>query len=451
MRILVVDDEPEVCDALVGFLADEGHKAHAVHTGEEGLRSARESVYDVVFLDVRLPGMGGLEVLQRLRQDVPGTDVVMISGQADVGTAVKATKLGAYDFLEKPLQPERLALLLQHLDERRRMQREVDGLRDVAELEGRLVGSSAAMQRLREQIARAAPSDGRVLIFGENGTGKELVARQIHLQSTRKNGPFVKLNCAAVPVTLVESELFGHVKGAFTGAVHSKKGLLEQADGGTLFLDEVGDMALETQAKLLRVLQEDEFLPVGGVKPRRFDARILAATNKDLEAEMEAGRFRQDLYYRLNVIPLRVPPLRERKEDIPELVHHFRLLFEKRTGRRAASFSPEALQAMSGYDWPGNVRELRNFVERLLIMVPGEEIGVETVVYALGSADAAVAESGGDHRPLRQRLREFEKQVLAEEFRRAQGNIAEMARRLGVDRANLSRRLRQYGIKRGPV
>ena len=451
MRILVVDDEPEVCDALVGFLADEGHEAHAVHTGEEGLRSARESVYDVVFLDVRLPGMGGLEVLQRLRQDVPGTDVVMISGQADVGTAVKATKLGAYDFLEKPLQPERLALLLQHLDERRRMQREVDALRDVAELEGRLVGSSAAMQRLREQIARAAPSDGRVLIFGENGTGKELVARQIHLQSTRKNGPFVKLNCAAVPVTLVESELFGHVKGAFTGAVHSKKGLLEQADGGTLFLDEVGDMALETQAKLLRVLQEDEFLPVGGVKPRRFDARILAATNKDLEAEMEAGRFRQDLYYRLNVIPLRVPPLRERKEDIPELVHHFRLLFEKRTGRRAASFSPEALQAMSGYDWPGNVRELRNFVERLLIMVPGEEIGVETVVYALGSADAAVAESGGDHRPLRQRLREFEKQVLAEEFRRAQGNIAEMARRLGVDRANLSRRLRQYGIKRGPV
>ena len=451
MRILVVDDEPEVCDALVGFLADEGHEAHAVHTGEEGLRFARESVYDVVFLDVRLPGMGGLEVLQRLRQDVPGTDVVMISGQADVGTAVKATKLGAYDFLEKPLQPERLALLLQHLDERRRMQREVDGLRDVAELEGRLVGSSAAMQRLREQIARAAPSDGRVLIFGENGTGKELVARQIHLQSTRKNWPFVKLNCAAVPVTLVESELFGHVKGAFTGAVHSKKGLLEQADGGTLFLDEVGDMALETQAKLLRVLQEDEFLPVGGVKPRRFDARILAATNKDLEAEMEAGRFRQDLYYRLNVIPLRVPPLRERKEDIPELVHHFRLLFEKRTGRRAASFSPEALQAMSGYDWPGNVRELRNFVERLLIMVPGEEIGVETVVYALGSADAAVAESGGDHRPLRQRLREFEKQVLAEEFRRAQGNIAEMARRLGVDRANLSRRLRQYGIKRGPV
>ncbi len=447
MRILVIDDEPDVCDALVGFLRDEGHEAYAVHSGEEGLRHATESVCDVVFLDVRLPGMDGLQVLQQLRQNVPGTDVVMISGQADVSTAVKATKLGAYDFLEKPLQPERLALLLKHLDERRRMQREVDALRDVAEFEGHLVGSSPAMQRLREQIARAAPSDGRVLIFGENGTGKELVARQIHLQSARRNGPFVKLNCAAVPVTLVESELFGHVKGAFTGAVHSKKGLLEEADGGTLLLDEIGDMAPETQAKLLRVLQEDEFLPVGGVKPRRFDARILAATNKDLEAEMETGRFRRDLYYRLNVIPLRVPALRERKEDIPELVHHFRLLFEKRTGRKAAVFSPEALEAMADYHWPGNVRELRNFVERLLIMVEGDEIGVEHVVYGLRSADSKTHGEEEGSLPLRERVRLFERRVLAEEFRRTSGNIAEMARRLGVDRANLSKRLRQFGIK----
>ncbi len=447
----MVDDEPEVCEALVDFLTDEGHEAHAVHTGEEGLRQATESVCDVVFLDVRLPGVDGLQVLRQLRQDVPGTDVVMISGQADVATAVKATKLGAYDFLEKPLQPERLALLLEHLDERRRMQREVDALRDVAELEGRLVGSSPAMQRLREQIARAAPSDGRVLIFGENGTGKELVARQIHLQSERRNGPFVKLNCAAVPVTLVESELFGHVKGAFTGAVHSKKGLLEQADGGTLLLDEIGDMALETQAKLLRVLQEDEFLPVGGVKPRRFDARILAATNKDLEAEMEAGRFRRDLYYRLNVIPLRVPALRERKEDIPELVRHFRVIFEKRTGRRAAPFSPEALEVMAEYHWPGNVRELRNFVERLLIMVAEDEIGVEHVAHALRSADSRILENPGEKLPLRERVREFERRLLAEEFRRANGNIAEMARRLGVDRANLSRRLREFGIKGNAV
>ena len=323
MHILIIDDEKNICYSLSGFMNDMGHNTKTCMDGITGLQTALKEHFDLIFLDVMLPGKNGLEVLEQLRKTKPNQQVVMISGDADLQTAVRATKLGAYNFLEKPLNPDKVILEVKNIDRHQKMVREVVDLKKMVEYEYTMVGNSPALEKVRDEIKRAAPSDGRIMIYGENGTGKELVAREIHLQSKRKNGPFIKVNCAAIPKDLIESELFGHEKGAFTGAVKIKRGMFQEADGGTLLLDEVGDLSLESQAKLLRVLQENEFMRVGGTTPIQFNTRIISATNKDLPEEINKGCFREDLYFRLTVIPITAPSLKERKEDIPVLAKHF--------------------------------------------------------------------------------------------------------------------------------
>src|SRR5687767_9779931 len=362
-RILIIDDEPAIRATLASILEDEGHKATMCESGEEGLAQFAREEYDLVLLDLWLPGIDGLAVLERLR-GAGGTPVIVISGHGSIDSAVRATRLGAYDFLEKPLSLERVLLTVNHAINDRRLREQVRDLRRHLALEEILIGESEAMKRLDQQIRSAAPSPSRVLITGENGSGKEIVARTLHRLSLRAEQPFVDVNCAAIPEELIESELFGHRKGAFTGAIDDRKGKFELADGGTLFLDEVGDMSLKTQAKVLRVLQEQTFQRVGGQQTIKVDVRVLAATNKDLEAEIAAGNFRSDLYYRLNVIPIAVPPLRARGNDIVLLAEHFLLRFAAETGQRAKKLSSGAASRLKSYHWPGNVRELRNVIER---------------------------------------------------------------------------------------
>src|SRR5262245_34210590 len=369
--ILIVDDEPGVRSALGGVLRDEGYDVDAVDSGEACLERLSRQPYDMVVLDIWLPGMDGLQTLARMRERQVDTQVVIISGHGNIESAVRAIKMGAFDFVEKPLSLEKTVLVVGNAVRQRRLEAENRALRARVDRQRTVVGESYAMRQLREQVEMAAPTNGRVLIYGENGTGKELVARTIHGLSRRRNGPFVEVNCAAIPEELIESELFGHVRGAFTGAVADRRGKFEVADGGTIFLDEIGDMSLKTQAKVLRVLQEQTMEPVGGTNRIRVDARVLAATNKDLQAEIRAGRFREDLYFRLNVIPIFVPPLRDRQEDIPLLADHFMAVLAREYGRRPKTFESDALIALPQYPWPGNVRELRSLSERLRIMVPG--------------------------------------------------------------------------------
>src|SRR5215203_2807850 len=365
--ILVVDDEPGVRSALGGVLRDEGYSVDAVDSGEACLERAVRGSYDVIVLDVWLPGIDGLVTLQRLRERQVDAQVVLISGHGNVESAVRAIKLGAFDFVEKPLSLEKTVLVVRNALRQRRLEAENQALRARVDRTQTMVGDSYAMRQLREQVAMAAPTNGRVLIYGENGTGKELVARTVHALSRRRNNAWVEVNCAAIPEELIESELFGHVRGAFTGAVADRRGKFEVADGGTIFLDEIGDMSLKTQAKVLRVLQEQTMEAVGGTARIRVDARVLAATNKDLQAEIRAGRFREDLYFRLNVVPMFVPPLREREEDIPLLADHFMAMLAREYGRRVKKFEPGAMVALQQCPWPGNVRELRNVIERLMI------------------------------------------------------------------------------------
>src|ERR687892_514082 len=372
--VLIVDDEAGVRSALSGVLRDEGYVVDAVESGEACLDRVARAPYDVIVLDIWLPGLDGLATLERLRQRHVASPVVMISGHGNVESAVRAIKMGAFDFVEKPLSLEKAVLVVRNALRQRHLEAENLALRARVDAQHTMVGESFAMMTLREQVAVAAPTNGRVLIFGENGTGKELVARNIHALSRRRTGPFVEVNCAAIPEELIESELFGHVRGAFTGAVADRRGKFEAAHGGTIFLDEIGDMSLKTQAKVLRVLQEQAMEAVGGSTRIRVDARVLAATNKDLPAEIRAGRFREDLYFRLNVVPIFVPPLRDRQEDIPLLADHFMAMLAREYGRRAKAFEADALIALPQYSWPGNVRELRNLVERLMIMVPGDRI-----------------------------------------------------------------------------
>src|SRR6187402_3394274 len=372
--ILIVDDEPGVRSALGGVLRDEGYTVDAVDSGEACLDRLSRSPYDVVVLDVWLPKMDGLATLARMRERECDAEVVIISGHGSVEAAVRAIKMGAFDFVEKPLSLDKTVLVVRNALRQRRLQAENRALRAKVDAGLTMVGDSRAMARLRDQMALAGPSNGRVLIFGENGSGKELVARGIHAMSGRRNGPFIEVNCAAIPEDLIESELFGHVRGAFTGAVADRRGKFELAHGGTIFLDESGDMTLKTQAKVLRVLQEQVMEPVGGSTRIRVDARVLAATNKDLPVEIRAGRFREDLYFRLNVIPIFVPALRDRQEDIPLLADHFMAEFAREYGRRIKHFDSGARIALQQYPWPGNVRELRNVIERLMIMVFGDTI-----------------------------------------------------------------------------
>ena len=448
--ILVVDDEAGVRGSLAGILGDEGYAVHAVETGEAALAALAARRFDLVLLDVWLPGRDGLEVLGRIRETDAELPVVVISGHGTIETAVKAVRLGAQDFVEKPLSLEKTLLAVKNALQRRRLESEVRVLKQRLDERYVMVGESPALRRLRAEIEQAAPSNGRALIFGENGTGKELVARAIHAGSLRASGPFVEVNCAAIPEELIESELFGHVKGAFTGALAARKGKFELADGGTLFLDEIADMSLKTQAKVLRALQEQRIEPVGGAGSVEVDVRVIAATNKDLEEEIREGRFREDLFFRLNVIPFRVPPLRERREDVPLLARHFMELLSAEHGRRPRSIAPEALAALAQLPWPGNVRELRNIIERLVIMTPGDTIERRhlpaSLLEALPAEAAAAEDAGPGGGSLVEAREAFERRYILEKYRECGGNMSRTAEALGVERSNLYRKMKAYGL-----
>ncbi|MEO7271471.1 MAG: sigma-54 dependent transcriptional regulator [Vicinamibacterales bacterium] len=444
-HILIVDDEAGVRSALSGVLRDEGYEVEAVDSGEACLDRVSRAPYDAIVLDIWLPGMDGLVTLARLRERRVDAPVVMISGHGNIESAVRAIKLGAFDFVEKPLSLEKTVLVVGNAVRQRRLEAENKALRAQSDRRLTMIGESPVMTQLREQVAMAAPTNGRVLIYGENGTGKELVARSIHAMSRRRAGPFVEVNCAAIPEELIESELFGHVKGSFTGATADRRGKFELADGGTLFLDEIGDMSLKTQAKVLRALQEQVVEPVGGTAGMRVDVRVLAATNKDLTTEIRGARFREDLYFRLNVIPISVPPLRERPRDIPLLAQHFMSELAVEYGRRPKRFDAGAATGLQSYRWPGNVRELRNVIERLMIMTPGDTITASDLSFfepALVPPDVATGAplSLHDAREL------FERDYILRTLSAQQGNISRTADALGVERSNLYRKMRAFGI-----
>jgi two-component system nitrogen regulation response regulator NtrX len=445
--ILIVDDEPGVRTALGGVLRDEGYSVEAVASGEECLERVTRGSVDLILLDVWLPGLDGLATFARLRERQVDAQVVLISGHGNIESAVRAIKMGAFDFVEKPLSLDKTVLVVANALRQRRLEAENRALRARVDRFQTMVGESYAMNQLREQVVTAAPTNGRVLIYGENGTGKELVARTIHALSRRKSAQFVEINCAAIPEELIESELFGHVRGAFTGAVENRRGKFEVADGGTIFLDEIGDMSLKTQAKVLRVLQEQTMEAVGGTNRIRVDARVLAATNKDLQAEIKAGHFRDDLYFRLNVIPIFVPPLRDRQEDIPQLADHFMAEFAREYGRRPKRLDDAAVGVLQQYAWPGNVRELRNVIERLMIMVPGEAISAADLGF-LNVAPASRAETVemASRQTLHEARDSFERDLILRTLAEQQGNMSRTAEVLGVERSNLYRKMRTFGI-----
>jgi len=444
--VLIVDDEAGVRSALGGVLRDEGYAVEAVDSGEACLDRVTRAPFDVIILDIWLPGMDGLATLARLRERRVDAPVVMISGHGNIESAFRAIKMGAFDFVEKPLSLDKTVLVVGNAVRQRRLEAENRALRATVDRRLTMVGESYVMTQLREQVAMAAPTNGRVLIFGENGTGKELVARSIHHLSRRRAGPFVEVNCAAIPEELIESELFGHVKGAFTGAVADRRGKFETSDGGTLFLDEIGDMSLKTQAKVLRALQEQVVEPVGGTGLVKVDVRILAATNKDLPSEIRAGRFREDLYFRLNVIPIFVPPLRDREADIPLLAAHFMAELAREYGRRSKRLDAAAAAGLRSYRWPGNVRELRNVVERLMIMVPGETITLGDLVFLDPSAVSVLDPPELPALSLHAARDRFEREYILRALAAQQGNMSRTAEALGVERSNLYRKMRAFGI-----
>ena len=440
-RILIVDDEPGIRKSLKGVFEDEGFTTETVSSGEACLKKVGENSYDLVLLDVWLPGIDGLETLRRLRETSPRTHVIMISGHATIATAVTATKLGAYDFVEKPLSLEHTLLTARNALSHRRLEQTNNLLRHELEDRFNIVGESIPVKALRKQIAIVAPTNSRVLIYGESGTGKELVSRNIHFTSTRVNAPFVEVNCAAIPEELIESELFGHTKGSFTGATDAKKGKFELADGGTLFLDEVGDMSLKTQAKVLRAVEEQSFQPIGAPAAVSVDVRVIAATNKNLQSEIAAGRFREDLFYRLNVIPFVVPPLRDRREDIPVLARYFVRVFSAEHGRGPKEFTSEALDTLVDYSWPGNVRELRNEIERLIIMVQDGIIQAADLSLPNGS----VTSRGST---LYEARAQYEREFILSKLKENNWNISQTARLLGLERSYLYRKMKAYGIEK---
>ncbi|BFU91177.1 MAG: Nitrogen assimilation regulatory protein NtrX [Nitrospira sp.] len=457
--ILVVDDEEAIRTSLRSILEDEGYDVSTAANGLEALKIYGTDPPDLMILDIWMPEMDGLETLRRVKEFVPTTQVMMISGHGSIETAVKAIKLGAYDYIEKPLSLENVTLRVKHALEQFRLAQENRSLRTKVQQKFELVGQSPAMQRLRELIKTAGPTNSRVLIGGENGTGKELVARAIHMYSTRSDHPFVAVNCAAIPETLIESELFGHEKGSFTGATSMKRGQFEQADGGTLFLDEIGDMSLSTQAKVLRALQEQQFTRVGGTKLMKVDVRVLAASNKDLEKEIGKGQFREDLYYRLNVVPIVVPPLRERREDIPALVRYFMKTHVEEQGLRTKEVSPEAMAVFQQYEWPGNIRELRNLIERLMIMVPGFVIDASQAALSLqGRTVGAVPASNQTpnslltkpYDSLRDARNAFEKEYISRKLREHHWNISRTAEDLKIERSHLHRKIKLLDVEMRP-
>ena len=454
-RILVVDDEPGIRQSLCGVLGDEGYQARAVAGGEECLEDLTREPSELVLLDVWLPGIDGMETLARI-QEIPIGDrpaVVMISGHGNIEAAVKATKLGAFDFLEKPLSIQKLAVVLKNALDHRRLQLENMRLRGDTESKYRIIGDSVPMKALRQQMELMAATNGRVLIYGESGTGKELVAHAIHALSARESEAFVEVNCAAIPEELIESELFGHIKGSFTGAHESKIGKFRKADAGTLFLDEVGDMSLQAQAKVLRVLQDGVVTRIGGSKQISVDVRVLAATNKALETEIAEGRFREDLFYRLNVVPIHVPPLRERREDIPSLVAHFVDVLTKREGVAPKVIDVEAVQRLTAMDWPGNVRELRNTIERLLILSSSNRITADDVARLVGGRAGAEVGVGSllECKTFEEFKHAAERAFLLAKLREYDWNVSETARGLDMPRSNLYKKIERYGLTRETV
>lgn len=453
-NVLIIDDEPNIRRMVGALFAAEGYDVRDASDGASGLRRAGESEPDVVLLDLMMPGdLDGLGTLEKLREQFPDCPVVMMSGRAGLSDAVRATRLGAFTFLEKPLTPEGVLLALSSAMELRRARLEARALRADLGLAGQMVGESTAIQKVRDLIARVAPTDSRVLITGESGAGKELVAAAIHAASARRDRPFVRVNCAAIPRDLVESEMFGHEKGSFTGATERRIGRFELAHQGTLFLDEVGDLGPEAQAKLLRAIEAKEIERVGGSQPIRIDVRIISATNKDLVRAVSEGRFREDLLFRLNVIPLSVPPLRERPADIPLLVRHFSAVHHMRTGQPAPRWTAEAVAAFARYRWPGNVRELANIVERLAILHGGSDVNEDAVRAVLpverSPGSAPLPDPAALDRSLSDTLDEYERMLISRALSMAGGNVAEAARKLKTDRPNLYRRMRRLGIAQG--
>ncbi|MFI5165961.1 MAG: sigma-54-dependent transcriptional regulator [Thermoanaerobaculales bacterium] len=440
--ILVVDDEPGIRVQLEAILRDEGFGVTSVSCGEDALAAVSHELYDLIMLDIWLPGIDGIDTLRQLRAAGHQAPVVVISGHANAEMAARAVREGAVDFLEKPLALERVVVTVSNALDRARLERRLAAERE--EEDPLLTGVSAAVVELRRQIMLIAPTDSRVLVSGPNGAGKEVVARLLHRHSRRAGGPFVAVNCAAIPSELIESELFGHLKGAFTGAVESKRGKFELADSGTLFLDEIGDMSLLTQAKVLRVLQESRFTRLGGAHEVRVDVRVITATNKDLDEEIRGGRFRQDLLFRLNVVPMRVPTLAERQEDIPLLVEEFMRHISRRTGVRPKRVTPAAMRLLQGHAWPGNVRELRNLVERLMIMVAGEEVEPNHLELP---PPAAQAHGDGAFVELREAREQFEREYVGRVLAACDGNMSRAARVLGLERSHLYRKLRSLRVR----
>jgi two-component system, NtrC family, nitrogen regulation response regulator NtrX len=442
--ILVVDDEEGIRESLSGIFEDEGHHVIAVSSGEEALRIVREQSLDLVLLDVWLPKIDGIETLRQIKALKKELPVIIISGHGTIEIAVKATRMGAYDFLEKPLSLDRVLISANRAMERGALERENRVLRENLTSKWRLIGESPPARILMEQIEMAAKGNSRVFITGESGSGKELVARLLHRESSRAGKNFIEVNCAAIPQELIESELFGHEKGSFTGAFEKKKGKFELADGGTLFLDEVGDMSLQTQAKVLRVIETQEFQRVGGNTTIKVDVRIIAATNKDLEAEVGKGNFRNDLYFRLNVIPIAVPPLRERKEDIPLIVDHFLHSLASEYGQQLRKLTPEAIRELQGYSWPGNIRELRNLLERLVIMTPSATIDVKDIRLAIGTHEVP---SYFTYKTLKEAREAFEKDFISKKLEENKWNISKTAEILDIERSNLHKKLKVYNIQ----
>ena len=464
--VLIIDDEKSIRETLSAALKDEGYRVTTAASGREGIECLRSVKPEAVILDIWMPELDGLETLKLIKIEFPDQAVIMMSGHGTIETAVKATKLGAYDFLEKPPSLERVLLLLQNVFVAQDLARENVALRKQIRRQRNLIGKSEGMSHILDLVQRVAPTTGSALITGENGTGKELVAQSIHALSPRFSKPFVDINCAAIPEELIESELFGHERGAFTGATSLKRGKFDLANGGTIFLDEIGDMSLKTQAKILRILQEQKFERVGGTVSISVDVRVVAATNKDLKEEIRRGQFREDLYYRLNVIPFHIPPLRERTVDIPELVAHFMAEFSMGYGRKPRAFSEAAMTSLKAYSWPGNVRELKNIVERLLILTPdsedGTEVPVELILRHLGVESVSPSAIGrhdeasktppttSSLRSLRDARHEFERDFILKTLREQNWNVSKAAQVMGVERSHLHKKMKMFSIEHDP-